>query len=80
MLLLSGYDNALYESVLVRKGKWAKKNIKTHTRDTTGKDYARTEVLWMNAQFVKAFDTGRVPVRLTQKEKAENKINPPRKR
>ena len=80
MLLVSGYDNALYQSMLVRKGKWAKKRIKTHTRDTTGKDYERTELLWMNAQFVKASKTGRVPIRLTRKEKANNKVNPPRKR
>lgn len=80
MLLLSGYDNELYQSMLVRKGNWAKKRIKTSTRDTTGKDYPRTEVLWMNAQFVKASKTGRVPIRLTRKEKAQNKINPPRKR
>ena len=48
MILLSGYDNALYETMLVKDGGWTKKKIKTHTRDTTGKDYARTEVLWMN--------------------------------
>lgn len=80
MILLSGYDNKLYESILVKKGKWVKKKIKTHTRDTTGRDYSRTEVLWMNAQFVKASKSRRVPIRLTKTEKAENKINPSRKR
>ena len=49
-------------------------------RDTSGRDYAKTEVLWMNGQFVKARTTGRVPIRLNQKEIAENKINPSRKR
>lgn len=80
MILLSGYDNELYQKTLVKKGKWTKKRIETHTRDTTGKDYARTEVLWMNHQFNKARKSGRVPIRLSREEKNENKINPPRKR
>jgi DNA adenine methylase len=78
MLLISGYDNKLYQKMLVRDGAWKKKKIETHTRDTTGKDYARTEVLWMNPQFVKAVATGRVPIRLSKKEKHDNKINPER--
>ena len=80
MILLSGYDNELYQKTLVKKGKWTKKKIETHTRDTSGKDYARTEILWMNRRFNQARKTGRVPIRLTCMEKAENKINPPRKR
>jgi hypothetical protein len=48
------------------------------TRDTTGKDYARSEVLWHNKHFEKAVKLGRVPIRLTKTEKAENKINPER--
>jgi DNA adenine methylase len=79
MLLISGYDNDLYQRMLIKGGKWKKKRIETHTRDTTGKDYARTEVLWMNDTFMRAVKTGRVPIRLTRKERAENKINPSRK-
>jgi DNA adenine methylase len=78
MLLVSGYDNSLYQSMLVERGAWAKAEIETYTRDTTGKDYARTEVLWMNRPFQKAVAEGRVPIRLTRKEKADNKINPSR--
>lgn len=48
--------------------------------DASGKDYARTEILWMNKQFVRAKKTGRVPVRLSRTEKIDNKINPPRAR
>lgn len=80
MLLISGYKNDLYDAMLRRKDGWSKVEIQTHTRDTKGKDYARTEVLWRNRQFVKAQTTGRVPIRLSRKEKANNKINPPRKR
>lgn len=78
MILISGYENDLYEELLSPKNGWSKTKIETHTRDTSGKDYARTEVLWMNAQFMKAQATGNVPIRLTAKEKRENKINPPR--
>lgn len=80
MLIISGYENDLYEELLRPKDGWSKSTIETHTRDTSGKDYARTEVLWMNAQFLKAHATGDVPIRLTRKEKRDNKINPPRKR
>jgi len=80
MLLLSGYENELYDGLLRPGNGWKKVQIETHTRDTKGKDYARTEMLWMNRQFVKAQSSGRVPIRLSQKEKSNNKINPTRKR
>ena len=80
MLLISGYRNDLYEKLLRPDAGWSTTRIQTHTRDTKGKDYARTEVLWRNHLFTKAQATGRVPIRLSRKEKANNKINPPRKR
>jgi DNA adenine methylase len=80
MILLSGYDNKLYRRMLRRKDGWTRKTIKTHTRDTTGNDYARTEVLWMNAQFIKAKKTNRVPIRLSAEEKSQRKINPARRK
>jgi len=79
MLLISGYENELYAEILKKKDGWSKCKIETHTRDTSGKDYLRTEVLWMNGQFKKAQSTGRVPIRLTKDEKKQNKINPLRK-
>jgi DNA adenine methylase len=78
MILLSGYDNKLYQETLVKANGWTKRRIKTHTRDTTGKDYERTEILWMNDRLIRARKVGRVPVRLSQKERRENKINPSR--
>ena len=80
MLLLSGYQNDLYEEMLTPGKGWTKWAIETHTRDTTGKDYARTEILWMNAQFQRAKREDKIPIRLKKKEREENKLNPPRKR
>lgn len=79
MLLISGYDNELYNTRLSGRHGWTRVNVKTHTRDTRGKDYERTEILWKNKHFVKAEKTGKVPVRLTKQEIEENKINPRRK-
>lgn len=78
MLLISGYDNDLYAEMLKKKDGWSRCTIETHTRDTSGTDYARTEVLWMNSQFKKAQRSGRVPIRLRKEEKKQNKINPAR--
>jgi DNA adenine methylase len=78
MVLISGYDNALYNSSLRETEGWQKVSIETHTRDTKGKDLARTEILWKNDAFSKAVSTGRVPIRLSTTEKANNKINPVR--
>jgi DNA adenine methylase len=78
MVLVSGYDNGLYRSFLNKRNGWQRETIDTHTRDTKGKNLERTEVLWKNKHFMKASKTGRVPIRLTRKEKAQNKLNPPR--
>ncbi len=78
MLLISGYQNNLYDELLTSKQGWKKTKIETTTRDTTGKDYSRTEILWMNPVFVKAKKSGKLPLRLTRREKEERKINPSR--
>jgi DNA adenine methylase len=79
MLLISGYQNDLYDELLTPKEGWTKSAIETHTRDTTGKDYARTEILWMNASYSKAQKSGMIPIRLSKEEMQNNKINPSRK-
>lgn len=80
MLLISGYQNDLYDELLTAERGWSKKEIKTKTRDTTGIDYSRTEVLWMNSVFEKAKESEKLPLRLTKREIHDQKINPPRKR
>ena len=78
MLLVSSYDNELYNEYLSSKNGWTKVVINTQTGDTTGKKYSRKEVLWKNSQYVKAFESGRIPIRLSQKEKKYKKLNPER--
>lgn len=78
MILLSGYKNDLYDALLTTSNGWVRQDVETHTRDTTGKDFARTEILWMNSHFIKAKKTNKVPIRLTAKERADKKLNPPR--
>jgi len=79
MVLVSGYDNPLYNSYLTAKRGWKRSKIETHTRDTKGEDLKRTEILWQNRQFVKAAKSGQIPIRLSKLEKANNKVNPVRK-
>jgi DNA adenine methylase len=76
MVLVSGYRNKLYDSYLTKERGWHRQVIKTHTRNTNGEDFSRTEVLWKNRPFLKACSTGRVPIRLTKKEKENFKVNP----
>jgi DNA adenine methylase len=78
MILLSGYDTPLYNETLLPRDGWTRTAIETHTRDTTGKDYARTEVVWHNGHFEKAVRSSRVPIRLTKKEARQKKVNPER--
>jgi DNA adenine methylase len=80
MLLISAYENELYDRLLKRSEGWRKWRIKTHTRDVSGKDYDRTEVLWMNRRFMNAKAIGRIPIALTREERMQQKVNPPRKR
>jgi len=78
MILISGYDNELYQKLLQKQHGWLKKKIIVKTRDTSGKDHKRVEVLWANKHFVAAAKRGKVPIRLTAKEKTEVKVNPKR--
>lgn len=78
MVLVSGYNNELYNSYLTKERGWQRRVIETHTRNTNGKNLARNEVLWSNRYFAKTAATGRVPIRLSEKEKKNFKVNPVR--
>ena len=79
MLIISGYDNDLYNEYLSSKKGWEKVTIKTHVKNHQGTRFSRTEVLWKNANTMNALRTGRVPIRLSAREKKLDKINPERK-
>lgn len=78
MVMLSGYENSLYKKHLTKRNGWFRSLIQTNTRNTSGTDYARTEVLWTNKNYKKALDNNRVPIRLSLTERRNNKLNPPR--
>ena len=80
MLIISGYDSKLYRSILSPKNGWKRTAINTNTRDTTGRDHPRTEMIWRNKHCTTAMKKERVPIRLNNQEKANNKINPIRKK
>jgi DNA adenine methylase len=78
MIFISGYDNDLYNEVLTGEQGWTKKYISTTTRDTSGRDYPRTEVLWFNRHFIRALESNELPIQLSRKEAKLNKVNPQR--
>ena len=78
MIMVSGYASRLYRETLGQVGKWRCVRLKTTTRGTNGKRHAREEVLWLNPPAEHALATGKVRIRLTPKEKNDQKVNPPR--
>lgn len=78
MIFISGYGNELYDSYLTARRGWQMRLIETTTRGHNGKDTDRVEVIWSNNAFRRALKSGRVPIRLSAREKRLNKINPKR--
>lgn len=79
MIMISGYENELYDKMLTKKRGWSKLTINAFTKGTNGKTFSRTEVLWTNERCDKALRLNKVPIRLSAREKSLRKINPPRK-
>ncbi|MBL1231101.1 MAG: DNA adenine methylase [Flavobacteriales bacterium] len=79
MIFISGYENELYNSILTKEEGWEKKTIETTTKDSKGKAHNRTEVVWMNKHYLKALETQKIPIDLTEKERKQGKVNPERK-
>jgi hypothetical protein len=55
-----------------------RKEVKVKTRATSGKDFMRTEMLWMNEHLQVASKLAKPPIALTSKERLEKKVNPTR--
>lgn len=78
MIVISGYDNGLYDSMLKKQSGWRKIKLKAHTQGSNGKRFTRTEVLWRNKHCFKAKKLEKAPIVLTKREKNLGKINPER--
>jgi DNA adenine methylase len=78
MIVISGYDSPLYNSMLKMKYGWKKIEIEAHTQGSNGKRFARTEVLWQNKHCLEAKRLKKTPIVLTKREKCLGKINPVR--
>lgn len=78
MIMVSHYENSLYRKYLNKNNGWTSKIIKTTTRDTSGVDFLRNEIVWMNTSLKTARVTKKIPIRLSASEKKNNKVNPPR--
>ncbi len=78
MIFISAYENVLYNDMLTKKDGWRKKEIPTTTSNHQGNNYNRTEIVWYNSQYENASKEQKLPIEFTEKEKIQNKINPPR--
>jgi DNA adenine methylase len=80
MIFVSGYENKLYDGYLTRGLGWDKRIVRATTKGNNGKSFERNEVIWFNAAYLKAVDTKRIAIHLSEKEKKDRKVNPKRKR
>ena len=78
MVLVSGYDNPIYNELLDPSLKWRKVVIGTYTTAACGTKFDRNEVVWINESASKALDRNRIPIRLSKKERLARKLNPTR--
>jgi DNA adenine methylase len=76
MIFISGYENALYNKCLVEGNGWSKQVIRATTRGNNGKNSEREELIWFNPIYRNALETQRIPLRLSEKESHNRKINP----
>jgi len=76
MVMISGYESKLYESMLTKERGWEQVKIATHTQGSNGKRMTRTEILWMNKSCIEARESKSVPIVLSKKQKKMGKVNP----
>ena len=78
MVFISGYESELYNNLLTKSAGWEKETLPAITKGNNGRCFSRDEVIWFNRRYCEAKRTGRVPVRLTEKERKDRKLNPVR--
>jgi len=75
MIFISGYENEIYEKFLTEKLGWKIKVIVTTTKGNKGESFARKEIVWMNKYYLNASESGKVPIKLTDSELKEKRLN-----
>lgn len=78
MIVISGYESDLYNSMLLSENGWVKSTLSTTTRGTNGEDNVREEIIWQNSLTIKAIRDWKVPIELTDFEIKNKKLNPER--
>ena len=78
MIVISGYKSQTYTKLLESRGGWSRIELDAATQTTNGDRLGREEMLWMNKAAEKARRTGRVGLTLTEKERKDGRVNPPR--
>ena len=78
MVFISGYESELYNAYLSNENGWTRKEFIANTKGSNGESHLRKEIVWMNQNYITALDSKIVPIKLTEKEKKNKKINPER--
>ncbi len=78
MIMISGYKSGTYTKLLEGRGGWHRIELSAATQTTNGDRLGREEMLWMNKVAEKAWKTDSVGITLSEKEREEGKVNPPR--
>jgi DNA adenine methylase len=79
MVMISAYRNPLYMDILTKRNGWRARVIEATTRDSSGRDISREELVWMNNHSLDALRRGRLPIHLSAREKRLGKVNPVRR-
>ena len=78
MIMISGYKSKTYTKLLEGRGGWCRIELNAATQTTNGNRLRREEMLWMNKAAEKAWKTDSVGITLTEKERKDGRVNPPR--
>ena len=78
MVIISGYASSTYTQLLEQRGGWHRIEMGAVTQSTNGVRRKRTELLWMNGAATEALGSNNIGILLSQKERKEGRVNPPR--
>ena len=78
MIMISGYQSKAYTTLLEERGGWCKVQLNASTQNTNGDRLGREEMLWINKRAKMAWQSNKLGIVLTRKERKEGKVNPPR--